>query len=114
MSLDISLYFDVDTGGEQLEVEAFELNITHNLTGMADEAGLYECIWRPEGSLYKTAYDILPRLLDGIEYMENNREKLELLNPKNGWGSYYILLNSAKAYAEACAKYPKASIHAWR
>ena len=26
----------------------YSANITHNLTKMADEAGIYECLWRPE------------------------------------------------------------------
>ena len=41
MSLDVYLM-------EMRPVEVFERNITHNLARMADAAGLYTPLWRPE------------------------------------------------------------------
>lgn len=41
MSLDVTL---TDPSGTVL----YEANITHNLNKMAAEAGIYECLWRPD------------------------------------------------------------------
>ena len=49
MSLDFYLYVDVDTGGEEPHrTDLCDKNITHNLTEMADKAGIYKCLWRPD------------------------------------------------------------------
>jgi len=49
MSLDATIYVEVDTGGkEPLELEIYRCNITHNLNEMAMEAGIYEELWHPE------------------------------------------------------------------
>lgn len=49
MSLDVYLYVEVDTGGEELtRLDLFEWNITHNLGKMANEAGIYQHMWGPE------------------------------------------------------------------
>ena len=42
MSLDVMLNGAV---GDEL----YSANITHNLTGMADAAGIYMHLWRPQG-----------------------------------------------------------------
>lgn len=114
MSLDLTLYFSPDTGGEEVNLDVFELNITHNLMKMADKSGLYDAMWRPEDFGYTKAGDIVDILQAGVDYMEANREELEKLNPKNGWGDYDGLLRSAKEYLDACARYPKATIYAWK
>ena len=36
------------TAEESESEEVYSANITHNLGGMADEAGIYEALWRPE------------------------------------------------------------------
>ena len=111
MSLDLSLYFDLDTGGEAYTVEVFELNITHNLGEMADKAGLYSPMW---GDSCEIAMEVVSAMEAGIEYMENNETDLKDLNPKNGWGAYEVLLKSANEYLKACRAYPKAKIHRWK
>jgi hypothetical protein len=50
MSLDITLTVVRETS-------VFERNITHNLNRMADEAGIYGVIWRPEENGIETAAD---------------------------------------------------------
>ena len=48
MSLDIWLEIEVDAGGkEPHKVELFSSNITHNLSKMAEEAGIYTALWHP-------------------------------------------------------------------
>ena len=111
MSLDISLYTS-DTDGN--EFEAWEKNITHNLTEMADKAGLYKVMWRPEEIEVKNAKEAVPYLITGIKYMLDNKEALEKLNPENGWGSYEGLLNAATEYYQECKKRPSARIEVSR
>jgi hypothetical protein len=40
----------------------FEYTIPHNLTPMADAAGVYEALWRPDERGWTTAKDITPIL----------------------------------------------------
>jgi len=44
MGLDISLIFEVDTGGVPHWAVVFEAAITHNLVDMARRAGIYESV----------------------------------------------------------------------
>lgn len=68
-----------------IETEVVDKNITHNVAPMWREAGIYEALYESEG---KTAKEIIPVLLKGLEDMVNNPSKYEKLNPDNGWGSY--------------------------
>ena len=44
MSLDVELFEKID-GVDRL---VFEANVTHNLNRMAEAAGFYKEVWRPE------------------------------------------------------------------
>ena len=58
MSLDVTL-----TNADGAEV--YSANITHNLNRMAMEAGIYECLWRPdEHGITKAAQIIAQNLTD--------------------------------------------------
>jgi hypothetical protein len=46
-------------GREGRSNEVYSANITHNLGKMADEAGVYEALWRPEEIGVKTAFDLI-------------------------------------------------------
>lgn len=92
----------------------FERNMTHNLGRMADDAGIYQCLWRPEELGITKAGQMRGRLLAGIARLENDPEHFKLLNPKNGWGDYDGLLAFAKAALEAACKYPDADIRVSR
>lgn len=49
MSLDFSLF---ETKQVVEEHYVFDINITHNLTGMADAAGIYNALWRSRENGY--------------------------------------------------------------
>lgn len=70
---------------EKVETEVVSKNITHNVNKMWIEAGIYEALYESEG---KTAKDIIPILIKGLENMVQNPSKYKKLNPTNGWGSY--------------------------
>lgn len=82
MSLDISLTV---TPAVPKRETVFDANMTHNVTPMWREAGVYDALYMSEG---KTAADVLPALRLGFKDMQDNPGKYEAMNPTNGWGSY--------------------------
>lgn len=111
MSLDVSLYFECDTGtDETLRAEVFDGNITHNLGKMAREAGVYDACWCPIENGLTHAGHLIEPLTKGIEQLMSKPNHFREFNPDNNWGSYEGLLEFLRAYLEACQKYPKAKI----
>ena len=92
------------------EVKVFTANITHNLTTMADAAGIYQHLWRPEEIGIEKASELIQPLSDGLVELLDNPEKYKQYNPSNGWGTYGGLVAFVKRYLEACATYPEATI----
>lgn len=107
MSLDVSLVM-------MLPCEVFERNITHNLNGMAKEAGLYHFLWRPDEIGVTTAKQLIEPLKIGLALLESDPERFRKLNPPNGWGTYEGLVEVVRDYLEACEKYQDARIEVSR
>lgn len=107
MSLDI--YLKVSAGGSG-EAVAFEANITHNLARMADEAGLYKCLWRPDELGIAQARELVLVLHDGLSLLRQAPERFEKLNPENGWGTYTGLVSVVDRYLTACQEFPDARV----
>lgn len=114
MSLDISLFFVVDTGNGTEEFTVFDRNYTHNIVAMARVAGVYDCVWRPEENGYDIAEQLVQPLSEGIAKMKRDPEFYKTLDPPNGWGSYSTFLAFLEDYLEACKQYPLAKINACR
>ena len=98
---------------EQQEImtkEVYSDNITHNLTTMADEAGLYKYLWKPADINITKASDLIEPLRQGLHNLKMNPAKYEKLNPENGWGSYNVLVKFVENYLDACYKYPDTTI----
>lgn len=89
-------------------------NITHNLTEMADKAGIYYALWRPEEQGWKKAKDITPLLEDGLKRLKESPFFYRQFNPSNGWGSYEVFVQFVEEYLQACKKYPDAVIEVSR
>ena len=111
MSLDVSLTLD---GGAGHSATAYEANITHNLTKMASEAGLYEACWKPEELGVTTAKQLAPFLSVGLVRLVNDPERFRSFNPANGWGDYDGFVEFVRKYRDACLMYPKAEVSVWR
>jgi hypothetical protein len=94
--------------------EVFSANYTHNCAAMAGEAGVYECVWRPEEIGITKAEQLIEPLTKGIELMESDPEQFKKHNPPNGWGSYDTFLPWLKRYRDACVEYPTAGVSVWR
>lgn len=103
MSLDVYL--------EKMEpVDVYWRNITHNLTKMASEAGIYKHLWHPEELGITYARDLIEPIRAGIARLIAEPDRFKAFNPSNGWGSYEALLEFAQEYADACERHPEATV----
>jgi len=96
------------------ETYVFSANITHNLTTMADEAGIYEYLWRPEDKNITHAHQLINPLDTGLKLLKKYPDRFKELNPSNGWGDYKGLVSFVEEYLKACKRYPTAEIRVWR
>jgi len=111
MSLDVTLYTEIDMGGEEKEyIEFFSANITHNLNTMADWAGIYFTCWRPDEKGYFYAKDLIQDLELGLKDLKGNPEFFKKYDAENGWGTYEDFVPWVEEYLNACKRYPKALI----
>jgi len=85
-------------------------NITHNLAEMAEKAGIYKALWRPEEIGAKEAGDIIPILKAGLAKLKADPDYYSQFNSPNGWGMYDHFVLFVEEYLEACMKYLKAKI----
>ena len=111
MSLDVYLR----DPSAKYEVDAlYWANITHNLAEMADQAGIYKAMWRPEEIGINTAKDLIPILETGLAGLKQRPKHFEQFNASNGWGLYEHFVPFVEEYLEACKEYPEATVHASR
>jgi len=99
MSLDFSIY-------AVRETEVFETNITHNLSRMAYEAGIYKQLWRPDGLGVKTAGELIEPLTAGLEKLKADPARFEKFNASNGWGLYEHFVPFVEGVIAACKEFP--------
>jgi len=108
MSLDIDLKDPTAT----YETESlYSGNITHNLGKMANKAGIYKALWRPEEINAKYAKDIIKIVEKGLADLKERPEYFELFNSPNGWGMYEHFVPFVEKYLEALKEYPGAEIY---
>jgi hypothetical protein len=155
MSLDITLYKRLEIDSELclgclsndkyhthvLSIH-YDRNITHNYTKMADVAGVYHTIWRPEllgnsvlthrilhheDRMEVTEADrlkkVLPRvrarqltdaLATGLLKLKQSPETYKALQPINGWGTYSQFVDFVEEYWYACRTFPDAVVEVSR
>jgi len=107
MSLDV--YLTLDNGKE-----VYDANITHNLNTMAEEAGIYKHLWRPEELGITKAKDLIEPLAEGLSKMVCNKSHYEQFNASNGWGLWEHFVPWIAKYLDACRKYPDANVNVYR
>lgn len=90
--------------------EVFHRNITHNLTKMADRAGLYMPCWQPDECGIKIARQLIVPLAQGLDRLIAAPDEFKPFNPSNGWGSYDGLVLFVGDYLKACVEHPSASV----
>lgn len=92
----------------------YDANITHNLGEMADKAGIYDALWRPEEKGWKKAKDLIKPLEAGLKKLAEKPGYYKQFNPENGWGDYEGLVEFARKYLIACRQHPEATIEVSR
>jgi hypothetical protein len=89
-------------------------NITHNLGRMADEAGFYKQLWRPEETDVVYASQLGIHLEKGIKELESNPAKYKQFSASNGWGTYEQFIPWLKELLQACKDHPDSIVTASR
>lgn len=97
---------DEDESGNQV----YWANITHNLNSMAEAAGIYKYLWRPDEIEITRAAQLIDPLRAGLTNLESDRARFEQYNPENGWGNYDGLVRFVRNYLAACEQYPTATV----
>ena len=97
-----------------LDYEVWWGNITHNLTEIAAEAGLYDAVWRPDENGFDKAAQIVPVLANGIVELHDRKEYYKQFDASNGWGTYEQFVEFLLEYFAAAVKYPDAKIEVSR
>lgn len=92
----------------------YHANITHNLNRMADEAGIYQCLWRPEEIGITKAAQLIQPLREGLAMMKADPARFEQYNAPNGWGRYVHFVRWIEQYLQACEENPDADVSASR
>ena len=95
-------------------VEVYSSNITHNLGKMADEAGIYKHLWRPEEIGIKHAADLIEPITAGLALLKSDRVRFEKHDAPNGWGTYEHFIPFVEKYLAACKENSDATIEANR
>lgn len=103
MSLDVTLFAVRPT-------EVYTANITHNLNKMADAAGIYKYLWRPDELGIKKAQELIGPLTDGLADLKARPEFFKQFNAPNGWGMYEHFVPFVEKYLAACKENPDADI----
>ncbi len=103
MSLDFSLE-------QKQNITVYDTNITHNLGKMADKAGIYYALWRPEEKGYKKAKDIIEVLEKGLDKMKAKPAHYKKFDAENGWGTYEQFIPFVEEVLRECKEYPNATI----
>lgn len=92
----------------------YDANITHNLNKMAEEAGIYEHLWRPEEIGVTKAQQLIAPLRAGLELMKADPARFKKHNASNGWGMYEHFVPFVEKYLAACEENPNATVEVSR
>ena len=103
MSLDVYL-------SRVQKTEVFEANITHNLSQMAVEANIYDCLWHPEMAGITKASQLIEPLTKGLTLMKADPKRFKLFDSPNGWGLYEDIVPWLEKYLDACKEFPDATV----
>jgi hypothetical protein len=98
-------------GGDE---EVYSANITHNLGEMAQAAGIYRILWRPDEIGITKAAELIEPLTEGLARLKADPDHFEQFNAPNGWGLYKHFVPFVEGYLEACKEHPEADVSVCR
>ena len=107
MSLDVYLT-------KMMPTCVYDGKITHNLGKMADAAGIYKHLWRPDEIGITHAKQLIAPLTEGLQKLIDQRDHFETFNSSNGWGMYEHFVPFVKKYLAACKENPGAEVRVSR
>jgi hypothetical protein len=110
----MSLWFNLQYKCDGNEIGVCDVNITHNLGEMAEAAGIYYALWRPEEKGYILAKDIISVLEEGLKKLKKSPKKYKKFDSPNGWGLYEHFVPFVEEVLSACKQYPNAEIRVSR
>lgn len=90
--------------------EVYWRNITHNLTEMAEEAGIYKHLWHPDEIGLTTAAQLIEPLTAGLALLKSDPARFKAFNSPNGWGTYEHFVPFVEACLNACKEFPDATV----
>ena len=90
--------------------QVYHANITHNLTDMAGECGIFEHLWRPDELGITQAKQLIPAMEAAVAMMKKDPARFLAHNPPNGWGNYEGFLAFVEKYLDACRQWPDANV----
>ena len=96
------------------DIEVYTANITHNLSEMANKAGIYKYLWRPEEINCNKARHLIQVLKIGLANLKNRPDYFKQFDSPDGWGLYVHFVPFVEEYLNACIKYPNAKIGVWK
>lgn len=100
-----------DNAHKKKETEDFySANITHNLGKMAEAAGIYKHLWRPEEIGITTAGQLIEPLEKAVALLKEKPFHFQQFNSPNGWGMYEHFVPFVEEYLHACRENPDAAI----
>lgn len=88
----------------------FEHNITHNLGKMAEAAGIYKALWRPEELGIEMAGDLIEPLEEGLVRLLADPDHYKQYDAANRWGTYDQFVQFVADYLAGCKQYPHAAV----
>lgn len=92
----------------------YDDNITHNLGKMAEAAGIYHHLWRPEEIGVTKAEQLIEPLERGLWFLKADPDKFREFDAPNGWGKYDHFIAFVERYLVACRENPDADVSADR
>ena len=95
---------------EEANEQVYWANITHNLGKMAEAAGIYKHLWRPEEIDIETASQLIKPLTIGLGKLRAKPEFFKTFDAPNGWGLYIHFVPFVEEYLAACKEHPDAII----
>lgn len=90
--------------------QVYRRNITHNLAGMASEAGVYLPLWHPEDIHYTKAKQLIPDLQKGLQMLVSDPDRFKKFESPNGWGTYPNFVKFVEDVLNACIENPEADV----
>lgn len=110
MSLDVSLHTNKCAHCGRSVEAVYSANITHNLIIMAEMAGIYHAIWRPEELGITKAKELVFLLRPGLLKLTIDEDYYKKYDSPNGWGTYDNFIQFVQDYLKACEDNPEALV----